>query len=69
MVFYKTQLHDRIPLKMIILNVYNVEIERLPSIIFVGVVIDEDTDWTKYTEFVVNKISKSIGIFGIIIWT
>ena len=43
-------------MKLTIVKVDNVEIARVSSIKFLGVVIDQNTDWTKYTEFFVNKI-------------
>ena len=45
---------------MLILN--NTTLERVNSIKFLGVILDENINWHKHIELVENKISKNIGI-------
>ena len=45
---------------MLILN--NTTLERVNSIKFLGVILDENINWNRHIELVQNKISKNIGI-------
>lgn len=56
--FHKVQLHVSILAKLTILKLANTSIEIVSSIKFIGMVIDQNFDWIKHTEFVENKISR-----------
>ena len=45
---------------MLILN--NTTQERINSIKFLGVILDENVSWNRHIDLVENKISKNIGI-------
>jgi len=46
----------------IVLKLNDQDIERVNSIKFLGIVIDEKLDWRKNTKMISNKIAKAIGI-------
>ena len=50
--------HKKLP--MLILN--NSTLERINSIKFLGVILDENINWNRHIELVENRISKNIGI-------
>ena len=50
-------------LKLTRLQIYNYDIERIPSIKFLGVLLDENLLWKDHIKYTLkNKISKNIGI-------
>ena len=59
MFFHKQKDSKKIPQKLI-LN--NTTLERVNSIKFLGVILDENINWNRHIELVENKISKNIGI-------
>lgn len=56
--FHKVRLRVSILAKLTILKLANTSIEIVSSIKFIGMVIDQNFDWIKHTEFVENKISR-----------
>ena len=59
---HKTSKKDDIPLKLPRLQVNNYNIERIPSIKFLRVLLDENLSWKDHIKYNEKKISKSIGI-------
>ena len=60
--FHKTSKKDGIPLKLPRLQINNYNIERISSIKFLGVLLDENLSWKDHIKYTENKISKTIGI-------
>ena len=60
--FHKTSKKDDIPLKLAKLQLNNYKIERIPSIKFLGVLLDENLSRKDHIKYNEKKISKNIGI-------
>ena len=60
--FHKASRKDDIPLKLPILKINNHQIERVESIKFLGVLLDENLCWKDHIKYIENKIAKSIGL-------
>ena len=60
--FHKVNKTDDIPLLLPKLVIKNNEIERVESIKFLGVLLDECMSWKNHINHIENKISKSIGL-------
>ena len=60
--FHKTSKNDDVPLKLPRFQINNYNIERIPSIKFLGVLLDENLLWKHHIKYTQNKISKNIGI-------
>ena len=60
--FHKSSRVDDIPLKLPKLKIRNHEIDRVASIKFLGVLIDEHLSWKEHIKYIENKIAKSIGL-------
>ena len=60
--FYKTNKKDDIPLKLPRLQINNYNIERILSIKFLRVLLDENLSWKDHIKYNENKISKNTGI-------
>ena len=58
----KTSEKDDIPLKLPRLQINNYNIERILSIKFLGVLLDENLSWKGHIKYAENKISKNIEI-------
>ena len=61
--FHKTSKKDGIPLKLPRLQINNYDIERNPSIQFLGVLLDENLSWKDHMKYTKIKIFKNIGTF------
>ena len=60
--FYEISKKGDIPQKLTRLQINNYNIERIPSIKFLGVLLDENLSWKDHIKYTENKISKNIGI-------
>ena len=60
--FHKQQDSKKIPQKLLMLSLDNTALERVNSLKFLGVILDETINWNRHIELVENKISKNIGI-------
>ena len=60
--FHKPWERDNIPLKLPSLKLNHFEITRTTSIKFLGVMIDENLNWTDHIHILENKLSKNIGL-------
>ena len=60
--FHKASKKDDIPLKLPRFQINNYNIERIPSIKFLGVLSDKNLSWKDHIKYTENKISKNIGI-------
>ena len=60
--FHKTSKKDDIPLKLPRFQINSYNIERIPSIKFLGVLSDKNLSWKDHIKYTENKISKNIGI-------
>ena len=60
--FHKTSKKDDIPLKLPRLQINNYNIERIRSVKFWGVLLDENLSWKDHIKYTENKISKNTGI-------
>ena len=60
--FHKQQDNKKIPQKLPMLSLNNTTLERVNSLKFLGVILDETINWNRHIELVENKISKDIGI-------
>ena len=60
--FHKQQDNKKIPQKLPMLSLNNTTLERVNSLKFLGVILDETINWNRHIELVENKISKNIGI-------
>ena len=60
--FHKIRQKDNIPLKLPSLFINNKEIQRIRSIKFLGVMIDENLSWHEHLRVIENKISKNLGL-------
>ena len=60
--FHKTSEKDDIPLKLPRLQINNYNIERILSIKFLGVLLDENLSWKDHIKYAENKIFKNTGI-------
>ena len=60
--FHKAREKDNIPLKLSALFINDKEIERVPSIISLGVLTDEHLTWKEHITVIENKISKNLGL-------
>ena len=60
--FHKTSKKDDIPLKLPKLQINNYNIQIIPSIEFLGVLLDGNLSWIDHIKYSENKISKNIGI-------
>ena len=58
--FHKQQDGKKVPQKLPMLVLNNTTLERVNSIKFLGVVLDENINWNRHIELVENKISKNI---------
>ena len=59
---HKTSKKHGMPLKLTRLQINKYNIERIPSIKFLGVLLDENLSWKDHIKYTENKISKNIGI-------
>ena len=46
----------------IYINIRDIKIKRVTSIIFLGLIIDDQLKWLEHVQHIRNKVSKSIGI-------
>ena len=60
--FHKQHDSKKTPQKLPMLILNNSTPERVNSIKFLGVIIDENINWNRHIELVENKISKNIGL-------
>ena len=60
--FYKQQDSKTITQKLTMLILNNTTLQRVNSITFLGVVLNENINWNRHVELIENKISKNIGI-------
>ena len=60
--FHKQQDSKKVPQKLPMLILNNTTLERVSSIKFLGVILDENINWNRHIELAENKISKNIGI-------
>ena len=60
--FHKASRADDIPLKLPKLKIRDHEIDRVVSIKFLGVLLDEHLSWKEHIKYIENKVSKSIGL-------
>ena len=60
--FLKPNKVDDIPLKLPELNINNVNIKRVLSMKFLGVIFDQHLNWKEHLKLIENKTSKCIGI-------
>ena len=60
--FHKSSKQDDIPLVLPKLKISNYEIERVQSIRFLGVILDQHLSWKVHIKHIENKIAKNIGI-------
>ena len=60
--FHKTSKKGDISLKFPRLQINNYNIERILSVKFLGVLLDENLSWKDHINYTENKISKNIGI-------
>ena len=60
--FHKQQDNKKIPQKLPMLSLNNTTLEKVNSLKFLGVILDETINWNRHIELVENKISKNIGI-------
>ena len=62
---HKTSKKDDIPVKSPRRQINNYNIGRIPSIKFLGVLLDENFLWKDHIKYTENEISKNIGIYYI----
>ena len=60
--FHKTSKKDDISLKLPRLQINNYNVERILSIKFLGILLDENLSWKDHIKHTENKISKNIRI-------
>ena len=60
--FHKTRKKDGIPIELPRLQINNYNVERIPSIKFLGVLLDENISWKDPIKYTENKIAKNIEI-------
>ena len=60
--FLKSSKVDDIPLKLPDLNINNINIKRVNSMKFLGVILDQHLNWNEHLKLIENKTSKCIGI-------
>ena len=60
--FLKPSKVDDIPLKLPDLNINNINIKRVNSMKFLGVILDQHLNWKEHLKLIENKTSKCIGI-------
>ena len=60
--FHKAREKDNIPLKLPAFFINDKEIERVISIKFLGVLIDEHLTWKEHITVIENKVSKNLGL-------
>ena len=60
--FHKPSKKDNIPLVLPKLSINKHEIDRVESIKFLGVFIDENLTWKEHIKYTENKIAKNIGL-------
>ena len=60
--FHKKHDSKKNPQKLPMLVLNNTTLERVNSIKFVGVILDENINWNRHTKPAENKISKKISI-------
>ena len=59
MVFHRAKIK---PVKHLTICIDNVKLSRVEFTKFLGVIIDEKINWTNHSQYIINKISKSIAI-------
>ena len=62
--FHKSNQQDNIPLKLPNLVINGHKIEKVNTIRFLGVILDENLSWKFHIKYIENKISKTIGILN-----
>ena len=60
-ILHKVTMFDSLPLQLPAMTFNNIEIKRENSVIFLGVIIDENLTWKNHI-VLENKISKNIGV-------
>ena len=63
-IFYKpSKTDDDLPLLLPKLLINDKKVERVESIKFLGVLLDEHLSWTEHIRYTKNKVAESIGLF------
>ena len=60
--FHKPSRKDDLPLLLPRLQIKKHKVERVKSIKFLGVLLDENLSWKDHTKYIENKVTKNIGL-------
>ena len=60
--FHKTSKKDDMPLKLPRLQINNYNTERIPSMKFLGVLLDENLLWKDHIKYARSKVSKNMAV-------